>query len=106
MNRQARHNRDWLLLQHLTNPDVIISLTAYLQTNQKNPNWITFTQVENKDGQRISGHINLPSKIILNLQPEIFKKGNKKFVLHGKPSFYLAKGNKRGALLIQKLEPV
>lgn len=106
MNRQERYSRDWLLKQHLHNPEQVISVTGYLQLNPKKPNWVTFTQVENNEGVRIAGHINLPSIKAEKLYPSIQSKGRKKFVITGKPSYYISKGTKRGSLLVTQIQYV
>ncbi len=100
--RRARHNRDWILLKYNEAPDTNITLTGYLNYVPKT-NWITFTQVENELGERISGHINLPQKKVHQLFPNIQDHNHTPFILKGKPSFYTSKGTKRGALLIETI---
>lgn len=102
-SRRERHTRDWLLRKFNEAPSISLKLKGYLHIN-KESNWITFTQVDNDNGERISGHINLPKHKVEKLYPDYSKNNHSPFYLIGKPSFYVSKGTKRGALKIESIE--
>ena len=101
-SRRERHSRDWILIQLKESPEVEITLSAYLSLNDKS-SWISFTQVENEEGNRISGHINLPERKVLSLFPDFKNFNHKQFVLKGLPSYYHVRGTKRGALKVNSI---
>ena len=100
--RRERKNRDWILAQLKNAPEEEITLTGYLNLNP-NSNWITFTQVENENGDRISGHINLPKSKVIKLFSNIEEFNHKPFFIKGKPSYYSSKGVKRGCIDLTEL---
>ena len=105
-SRRLRYERDWLLQKALSDPSEKIKLKAYSTNYKQDSNWVTFTQVENEFGDRIAGHINLPQKKVLTLQPDLLKVPNKPFQLTGFPSFYVGNNTKRGSLSIKEIIPL
>lgn len=105
-SKRSRYERDWLLQKALSDPDEKIKLKAYSTNYKQDSNWITFTQVENEFGNRIAGHINLPKKKVLALQPDLLEVPNKPFHLIGHPSFYIGNNTKRGSLSIKEIIPL
>tara|TARA_B100000768_G_C11171243_1_gene328805 strand:+ start:436 stop:771 length:336 start_codon:yes stop_codon:yes gene_type:complete len=99
LTRRERHNRDWLLIQFKENPKDEITLFGYLSLNNQS-NWVSFTQVENEEGLRISGHINLPERKVKEAFADFKNYNHKAFILKGHPSFYNSRGTKRGCLQI------
>jgi len=96
-SRRERHQRDWILIQHSTNPEEEITVTGFLNF-QENSKWITFTQIENEAGERICGHINLPFSKVNQLFSNLKENNHKQFIIKGLPSFYNNRGIKRGAI--------
>ena len=102
MPRKERFTRNWLLEQAISAPNDSVQLTGYLKIISES-NWYTFTQVENEEGKRIAGHLNLPKKKVDNLISNIQALNNQPFILIGKPSFYVAKSIKRGSINIEQI---
>tara|TARA_B100000676_G_C18035857_1_gene821737 strand:- start:525 stop:851 length:327 start_codon:yes stop_codon:yes gene_type:complete len=96
-------NRYWILNKFEENPNSEIRLTGYLNLNQKS-NWVTFTQIENDSGERIAGHLNFPKHKVRELYHRFEKYNHKKFILKGKPGFYVSKGTKRGCILLNHVD--
>ena len=95
-------NRDWILHKLNECPNSEIYLTGYLNINTKS-NWITFTQIETDTGQRIAGHLNFPIHKIKELFHNYTEFNHKKFIIKGKPNFYISKGIKRGCVILHSL---
>lgn len=102
-SRRERKNRDWILQQAQHNPASLIELKGYLNLN-KDSNWITFTQIENNAGERVTGHINLPKNKISKLFPNFREFNHKPFLIIGKPDSYVNKGTKRGCIKVEQIK--
>mgnify|MGYP001181693504 FL=1 len=102
MPRKERFTRNWLLEQAIYAPNDSVQLTGYLKILSES-NWYTFTQIENEEGKRIAGHLNLPKKKVDTLISNIQELNNQPFILIGKPSFYVTKSVKRGSINIDQV---
>ena len=103
-NRRERYNRDWILSKYAEDPCQTIKIYGYLSLNP-NSKWVTFTQIENENGLRISGHLNFPKHKVYALIKDVERYNHKPFSIKGHPSFYLWKGTKRGSIKILDLQP-
>jgi hypothetical protein len=95
-------NRLWILSKLHESPNQELSLTGYLNMNNAS-NWVTFTQIENKDSIRIAGHLNFPIHKVRKILPNYNTFNHKQFIIKGKPSFYVSNGTKRGCIILNNL---